>query len=71
MRSMTQSRYSRRGLPEALLPLQIKIINWPPVDKIDAWNGDLVVAITEVIAGHTIPTENHLILLEIYLDLRH
>jgi hypothetical protein len=57
------------GLPEAPLHLQIKVINWLPADEIDACDGDLVVAITEVIAGHTIPTKNHLILLKIYLDL--
>jgi hypothetical protein len=61
------------GLLEAPLHLQIKVINWLPADEIDACDGDLIVAITEVIAGHTIPIENHLILLEIYLDstLRH
>jgi len=58
MRSMTQSRYPRRGLPEAPLSLHIKATNWLP----HACNGNLVMAITEVIAGHTIPTENHLIL---------
>jgi hypothetical protein len=30
-------------------------------DEIDACNDDLVVAITEVIAKNTMPTENHLI----------
>jgi hypothetical protein len=30
--------------------------------------GDLVMTITEVITGHTIPIENHLMSLEIYLD---
>jgi hypothetical protein len=32
-----------------------------PADEIDACNDDLVMAITEVIAGNTMPTENHLI----------
>jgi len=41
--------------------LHIKATNWPPADEIDTCNGDLVEAIIEVIAGHTIPTENHLI----------
>jgi len=44
--------------------LQIKVIN----DEIDACNGDLIVATTQVITENTILTENHLILLEIYLD---
>jgi hypothetical protein len=39
-----------------------------PADEIDAYNSDLIVAITKVIAGHMIPTKNHLISLEIYLD---
>ena len=56
---MTRSRCPRRGLPEAPIPLQIKVTNWPPADEIDACNGDLIVAITEVIAGNTILTENH------------
>ena len=68
MRSMTQSRCPRRGLPEAPLSLQIKAINWPPTDEIDAYNDNLIVTITEVIAGHTIPTKNHLISLEDLLD---
>jgi hypothetical protein len=53
--------------------LQIKATNWSPADEIDAYNSDLIMAITEVIAGHTIPTKHHVILLEIYLDstLRH
>jgi hypothetical protein len=33
----------------------------PPADEIDVCDGDLVVAIIEVTAGNTIPTENHLI----------
>lgn len=37
--------------------------------KIDACNSDLVVAIIEVVAGNMIPTENHLISPDIYLDL--
>ena len=61
---MIWSRFPRRGLPEAPLPLEIKVIN----DEIDACSGDLIVAITQVITGNTILTENHLILLEIYLD---
>jgi hypothetical protein len=70
---MTWSRCPPRGLPEAPLPLQIKAINWPPANKIDAYNDNLVMAITEVIAGHMIPTENHLISSKIYVDstLRH
>ena len=61
MGSMTRSCCSRRGRPKAPLPLHIKATNWPPADEIDTCNGDLVEAIIEVIAGHTIPTENHLI----------
>jgi hypothetical protein len=34
---------------------------WLPTNEIDACKGDLVVTITEVIAGNTISTENHLI----------
>ena len=70
---MTQSSRLRWGRPEAPLPLQIMATTWPPTDEIDACNGDLVVAITEFIAGHTILTGNHLISPEIYLDsiLRH
>jgi len=41
--------------------LQIKAANWPPADEINTCNGDLIVTITEVITGNTIPTENHLI----------
>jgi hypothetical protein len=41
--------------------LRIKTTNWPPADEIDACNGALVVTITEVIAGNTIPPGNHLI----------
>jgi hypothetical protein len=37
-------------------------------DEIDVCNKDLVVAINEVIAGHKVLTENHLISPEIYLD---
>ena len=59
MRSMTWSRFPRRGLPEAPLPLQIKATNWPPANEINASNNDLVVAITEVIAENTIPSGNH------------
>ena len=58
---MSQSRCPHRGLPEA--PLQIKAINWPPTNEIDACNDDLIVAIIEVIAENTILTENYLILL--------
>jgi hypothetical protein len=43
-------------------------MNWPPTAEIDACNGDLVMAITKVIARNTILTENHLILLEDLLD---
>jgi hypothetical protein len=42
--------------------LHIKATNWSSADEINACNSDFVVAITEVIVGHTIPTENHLIL---------
>jgi hypothetical protein len=59
---------SSLGDPRSILPLQIKAINWLPADEIDACNDDLIVAITEVIAGHTIPTKNHLILPKNYLD---
>jgi hypothetical protein len=38
--------------------MQIKATNWLPTDEVDACNGDLVVAITEVIVGHTILAEN-------------
>jgi hypothetical protein len=41
--------------------LQIKTTNWPPADEINTCNSDLVMAITEVIAGNMIPIENHLI----------
>jgi hypothetical protein len=41
--------------------LQIKTTNWPPADEINTCNSDLVMAITEVIAGCMIPIENHLI----------
>jgi hypothetical protein len=58
MRSMTQSHYLRRGISEALLPLQIKATKRPLDDEIDAC---LIVAITEVIVGYMILTENHLI----------
>jgi len=34
---------------------------WPHADESDACNGDLVVAIIEVITGNTILTKNHLI----------
>ena len=54
---MTQNRCPRRDLPEASLPLQIKATNWPPADEIDTCNDDLIVTITEVIAGHTILIE--------------
>ena len=59
---------SSLGAPRSTLPLQIKATNWPPADEFDACNDDLIVAIAEVIAGHTIPTKNHLILLKNYLD---
>jgi hypothetical protein len=61
---MTWSRCPRIGLPKAPLPFQIKATNWPPADKTDACNGDLTVAITEVIVGNTIPSKNYLISLE-------
>ena len=60
-RSMTRSSCPCWKCPEAPLPLQIKATNWPPADEIDPCNNDLVVTITEVIAGNTISTENHLI----------
>jgi hypothetical protein len=65
---MTQSHYPRRGLPEAPLPFQIKATNWSSADEIDAYNDDLVAAITEVIAENMMPTENHLISPEDLLD---
>jgi hypothetical protein len=34
---------------------------WLPTNEIDTCKGDLVVIITEVIAGNTISTDNHLI----------
>ena len=67
MRSLTRSRCLRRELPEGPLPLQIMATNWPPPDEIDACNDDLVVVITEVIADHTNPAENHMISPKIYL----
>ena len=36
--------------------------NWSSVDETDAYNDEVIVAITEVIAGKKIPTENYLIL---------
>jgi hypothetical protein len=41
--------------------LPMKETNRPPDDEIDACNGDLIVAIAEVIAGNTISTKIHLI----------
>jgi hypothetical protein len=35
--------------------------NWLPADEIDACNGDLIIAISKVIADNKILTENHLI----------
>ena len=61
MRSMTRSHCPHRGHLEEPLPLLIKDTNWPSVDEIDAYNGDLIVTIIEFIARHTIRTENHLI----------
>jgi hypothetical protein len=61
---MAQSSCPHWGRQEAPSPLQIKATNWPSANKIDTCNGDLIVAITEVIAGNTIPTKNHLISLE-------
>ena len=58
---MTRSSCPYWKCLEAHLPLQIKATNWPPADEIDPCNNDLVVTITEVIAGNTISTENHLI----------
>jgi hypothetical protein len=37
------------------------VTNWPSADEIDAWDNNLVVAITKVIAENKILTENHLI----------
>jgi hypothetical protein len=34
--------------------------NWPSTDEIDTWNGNLVVAVIEVIAGNKNLTKNHL-----------
>jgi hypothetical protein len=65
---MTRSCCPHRGLQEAPLPLQIKATNWPPVDETDVCNNDLVMAITEVIVGHVIPTGNNLVSPIIYLD---
>ena len=62
---MTRSRCLRRGLPEGPLLLQIMATNWPPADEIDACNDDMV--ITEIIADHTNPAENHMISPKIYL----
>ena len=66
---MTRSSCPRWKRPEAPLPLQTKVTNWPLSDEIDARNDDLAVTITEVIAGHTIPTENLLISLKILFGL--
>jgi hypothetical protein len=52
MRSTTRSHCPHRGLPKAPLPLQIKATNWPPANKIDTCNDDLLKTITEVIAGN-------------------
>jgi hypothetical protein len=49
------------GAPRSTPLLVDKAINWPPADEINAYNNDLIVAITEVIAGHTILTKNQLI----------
>jgi hypothetical protein len=43
------------------LPKAIKATNWLLNDEVDAFNGDLIVAIIKAIVGHTIPTKNHLI----------
>jgi len=51
MRLRIRSRYLCRRLQEALLPLQIRAINWPSTNEIDAYNGDLIVASTKAIAG--------------------
>jgi hypothetical protein len=58
---MTWSSCARWDRLEAPLPLQIKATNWPPANEIDASNGDLVVAITEVIARNMTLLENQLI----------
>jgi hypothetical protein len=52
---------SSLGAPKSTPLLADKAINWPPADKINAYNNDLIVAITEVIAGHTILAKNLLI----------
>jgi hypothetical protein len=70
--SMTNRRWDRwpgvavlvGSAQKAPPPLADKGHRWPPVDEIDACNDDLVMTIAEVIAGITIPTENHLILLK-------
>jgi len=41
--------------------------NWLPADEIDVCNDDLVVVITEDIADHTNPAENHMISPKNYL----
>jgi hypothetical protein len=52
---------SSLGRPEAPLTLQVMATTWLPTNEIDTCKGDLVVIITEVIAGNTISTDNHLI----------
>jgi hypothetical protein len=57
VRLMTRSICLHWGRPEAPLILQIMATTWLPTNEIDACKGDLVVTITEVIAGNTISTK--------------
>jgi hypothetical protein len=41
---------SSLGAPRSTPLLADKAINWPPTHEINAYNNDLIVAITEVIA---------------------
>jgi hypothetical protein len=49
-------------VPRSTSPLAEKAIDWLFADEIGVCNGDLIVAITKVIVGITIPIENHMIL---------
>jgi len=58
------SKLSLRGeCLGAPLLLQIRATNWPLADEINACNGDIIMAITEVIASNKMPTKDHLNLL--------
>jgi hypothetical protein len=67
MRSMIRSHYTSRIARSTPL-LAHKGHKLSPAYEINVCNGDLVMTITEVIAGNIIPTNNHLILSEDILD---